>query len=97
MAAVKKICEVCGREYETCPPIRITQPFRWQDVACCPEHGSIYFDQKFGSLYAAFLEKHGLAPVETNNKTEEDTDDSLLDDMYEYDEDEEDEYEEDDD
>lgn len=35
-------CKVCGREYEYCRSKRLENSFRWQDVACSPEHGSIY-------------------------------------------------------
>ena len=38
-------CRVCGREYEYCKTHRQDTIFRWQDVACCPEHGAIYFQQ----------------------------------------------------
>ena len=62
---VKKICEVCGKEYETCRPLRITEPFRWQEVACCFEHGSVYFEKMFGSRYTDYLEKCGIVPVQT--------------------------------
>lgn len=41
-AAVKK-CRVCGKEYEACRSAkRIDGVFRWQEVACSPECGSIY-------------------------------------------------------
>ena len=44
MAKATKICKVCGKEYEYCHTAsRIAGAFRWQDVACSPEHGSIYF------------------------------------------------------
>ena len=44
MAAAMKKCKVCGCEYEYCHTVRrIAGGFRWQDVACSPEHGSIYF------------------------------------------------------
>ena len=43
MATAMKKCKVCGREYEYCHTARrIAGVFRWQDVACSPEHGSIY-------------------------------------------------------
>lgn len=43
MAKATKICKICGREYEYCHTARhIAGIFRWQDVACSPEHGSIY-------------------------------------------------------
>ena len=38
-----KICKVCGVEYPYCSTNRDTGLFRWQDVACCQEHGSQYF------------------------------------------------------
>lgn len=43
MATAMKECKVCGRKYEYCHTAkRIAGIFRWQDVACSPEHGSIY-------------------------------------------------------
>lgn len=37
-------CKVCGCNYEYCkPPQGIRNMFRWQDVACCQEHGDAYF------------------------------------------------------
>lgn len=45
MATGYKKCRVCGKQYEYCKTNRRTTIFRWQDVACCPEHGAIYFAQ----------------------------------------------------
>jgi len=43
MATATKKCRVCGSEYEACHTLRRVEGiFRWQDVACCPEHGAIY-------------------------------------------------------
>lgn len=43
MPTATKICKVCGKEYEYCHTLRrVAGVFRWQDVACSPEHGSIY-------------------------------------------------------
>ena len=43
MATAMKKCKVCGCEYEYCHTVRrVAGVFRWQDVACSPEHGSIY-------------------------------------------------------
>lgn len=43
MATTMKRCKVCGCEYEYCRTAkRVAGVFRWQDVACSPEHGSIY-------------------------------------------------------
>ncbi len=38
-----RICKICGREYKYCKTFRNTGMFRWQDVACSPEHGAAYF------------------------------------------------------
>lgn len=36
-------CRVCGKEYEACRSAkRVDGVFRWQDVACSPEHGATY-------------------------------------------------------
>ena len=36
-------CRVCGKEYEACRNAkRVDGVFRWQDVACSPEHGATY-------------------------------------------------------
>lgn len=43
MAKATKICKVCGVEYEYCHTFRRDTIFRWQDVACCVEHGNQYF------------------------------------------------------
>ena len=44
MAIGIKVCKVCGKEYEQCHTLRpnLNNEFRWQDVACCPEHGAEY-------------------------------------------------------
>ena len=39
------ICKVCGKQYEYCKTPNYDDKFRWQDVACCEEHGAIYFKQ----------------------------------------------------
>lgn len=38
-------CKVCGREYPYCKTSNSNNIFRFQDVACSPECGSIYFDR----------------------------------------------------
>ena len=47
MAIGIKVCKVCGKEYEACHTLRpnMNSEFRWQDVACCPEHGAEYLRQ----------------------------------------------------
>ena len=43
MATATRICKVCGKEYKYCKTWLSTEKFRYQDVACSPECGSIYF------------------------------------------------------
>lgn len=39
-----KKCRICGKEYEACKPAYTSgNIYRWQDVACCAEHGAEYF------------------------------------------------------
>lgn len=46
MATATKKCKVCGGDYEYCHTVRrVAGVFRWQDVACCPEHGVIYLEK----------------------------------------------------
>lgn len=47
MAKGIKVCKVCGKEYEACHTLRpnLDSEFRWQDVACCTEHGAAYLAQ----------------------------------------------------
>lgn len=46
MPKAVKVCKVCGKKYEACKTTyKNPQIFRWQDVACSPECGEIYFKQ----------------------------------------------------
>jgi len=68
MAIGTKICRVCGKEYESCHTLRpnLNSEFRWQDVACCPEHGQEYLMR--------ILRSRGIAPKaepKTEPKAEE--------------------------
>ena len=47
MANGLRVCKVCGKEYEGCHTQRpnMNNEFRWQEVACCPEHGAEYLRQ----------------------------------------------------
>ena len=39
-----KICKICGKEYPYClSAVKGDGVFRWQDIACCEEHGRQYF------------------------------------------------------
>lgn len=45
MATGTKVCKICGKEYECCKTVRhVDGVFRWQDVACCVEHGQEYLN-----------------------------------------------------
>ena len=88
MASAYRKCKVCGKEYEYCHTLRRDTLFRWQDVACCPEHGSIYF--------AEIEAVRSGQPVESDVVKNNDRDDTseLSDDALLYEEDEEEEDEE---
>ena len=47
MPKVTRICRVCGKEYPYCKTYRDINSDKmiWQDVACSPECGKIYFDR----------------------------------------------------
>lgn len=45
MSADTKTCKICGKEYKCCKTMRrVEGVFRWQDVACCVEHGQEYLN-----------------------------------------------------
>lgn len=44
MQTGKRICKHCGAEYEFCYVNPNSNYFRWQDVACCEEHGAKYLE-----------------------------------------------------
>ncbi|MDE6150097.1 MAG: hypothetical protein K2F81_08410, partial [Ruminococcus sp.] len=72
---------VCGEQYEYCHTNRtVAGVFRWQDVACCPEHGSIYLTR--------VLESRGSKPVEDNVAAKNDGVVTDFSDLIEYEEDE---------
>lgn len=45
MASETKKCRVCGKEYEACRTAKVAGVFRWQEVACSPECGTIYLQK----------------------------------------------------
>lgn len=46
MPKQKKICRVCGAEYEACQSVRTgSSIFNWREVACSPECGMKYLDR----------------------------------------------------
>lgn len=70
MAIGVKVCKVCGKEYEACHTLRpnMNSEFRWQDVACCPEHGAEYLRRILisrGQLAEEPAKTEEAAPKET--------------------------------
>lgn len=73
MATATRICKVCGKEYPYCrTERRVAGLFRWQDVACSVEHGSIYLKD----VLASRNEKPVYDLVE-QSKDDSATDDSI--------------------
>ena len=57
-----KQCKVCGRDYEYCRTLYPNNSiYRWQDVACCAEHGAIYFARVMEA-------RNGGAPTEQEQR-----------------------------
>lgn len=63
MPKAKKKCKVCGKEYEACRSFRSDGAFRWQDVACCREHGEEYLQEVLAAR--AKEEERNRAELET--------------------------------
>ena len=71
MAKAIKTCRVCGKDYEYCHSFGNADDniYRWQDVACSPECGNIYF--------ARVLRSRGIKPEDeslfVNDNRDDDT------------------------
>lgn len=82
MATATKKCKVCGKEYEYCHTVRRNASiFRWQDVACCIEHGSIYLAR----IKASRIEKPVENKVATKDTCIVEVPVTNFDDLAEYD------------
>lgn len=80
MATATRKCKVCGCEYEYCHTARrVAGVFRWQDVACSPEHGSIYLSKIMESR-----SKNNAVSTTMEVKSAESSDE--IDELDEYDE-----------
>ena len=68
-----RVCHVCGKEYPYCWSEHRDKLFCWQDVACCPEHASIYFAEveriRSGEKPQQDSEKKEEAPENADKKT----------------------------
>lgn len=91
MATAIKKCRVCGKEYEACRTARhIAGVFRWQEVACSPECGSIYLariEESRSTAEDAPLKKEDIKAVEDTeiiDITDEYEDEYFDDELDEY-------------
>lgn len=42
----KRFCKICGKELSICKEImKDNSKYNWRKLACCYEHGQMYFDQ----------------------------------------------------
>lgn len=68
-----RVCKVCGIEYPYCHT-NIASQYRWQDVACCPEHATQYFAEVAASrskpVKTITTEFTGLLPKESDEVKE---------------------------
>lgn len=89
-----RICKVCGKEYPYCKTFRPEGIFRWQDVACCPEHGSEYFALVMASRGELSPESQAVSPIDADIETEGRYADEEYDPLFEEDFEDEDEEDE---
>ena len=75
MAIGTKVCKVCGKEYEACRTLRpnLDNEFRWNEVACCPEHGAEYLRRVLAARGQAAARPAAVQTVEppVDEKAEE--------------------------
>lgn len=85
MATATKKCRVCGKEYKACRTVsNVAGIFRWQEVACSPECGSIYLAKIEASRSKGTI-------IEPDKGELAEMDDIVV--PFDYEEDEEDEFE----
>lgn len=90
MAQGTRVCKICGKEYPFCKTSKPKNVFRYQDVACCPEHGAQYLE--------AILRSRGKLPEETKPEPipePEIEETEGLEDENEFEDEDEDEFEDD--
>ena len=64
MATPTRKCKVCGTDYPYCKTANRAGTYRWQDVACCPEHGSIYLAQVVAARSGVSVTEQPVSPIE---------------------------------
>lgn len=88
MATAIKKCRVCGKPYEACHTIKhIAGVFRWQEVACSQECGSIYLAKIEESRKVKTVEvKDEIALKKTDivDFSDDDEDEELYDELEDY-------------
>ena len=98
MAKAFKTCKVCGAEYEYCHTLRRADGiFRWQDVACCPEHGSVYLSRIMASRETAEAKGDTDILNDVSGIVVDEDEDDEYDELFEedFEDDPEEDYEED--
>lgn len=100
--SVIKQCRTCGKDYKYCGSFRGSTLFRWQDVACSPECGNIYFRKILESrgqdpsiIDQANNQGTKTEPSDTFPNTEAETDDDELSEFeldYDYDDEDEEDF-----
>lgn len=91
MAKVIKQCRVCGKDYEYCHTFKRTTLFRWQDVACSPECGNIYFERVLAARSGQVATQD--KPSEIDNIEIDEFDEDEFDEEFELDFDDEEDFE----
>lgn len=73
MPKQRKICRVCGAEYEACQSVRTgSKAFNWREVACSPECGMEYLDRITASRSIVEpIEESGIMRFPLNETVEE--------------------------
>lgn len=64
MAKGTRKCKICGAEYPYCKTPYVPGTFRYQDVACCAEHGQQYLAEVIKARSG------NEAAADTDNKTD---------------------------
>ena len=68
MATGTRICKICGVEYPYCKTEYKEGVFRYQDVACCKEHGSEYLAKVIASREEPKVEAPTVTKKATSTK-----------------------------
>lgn len=77
MAKATRVCSICGKEYPYCKTFRKEGVFRWQEVACCQEHGSQYFAEVLAARAASRARKEPEQTTENAGKERDPHDEPL--------------------